>query len=483
MGTASERRVEEVPNSAAQRARIADVTGRGPVGVLRHCLTVGIQIRGTADEEDLREELRGRLARAVARRPALRAVFGGDAGGDGHLIRASAEPVVRRHRVAGATPEARWATAHMIADFEANRPFGLGETPLVRGTLLTAEKDRHLFVLAFDQLSCDAWSANLVVDDLLADDGAARGSDGYETVWRDREAWLAADEGRAAVCRRREAAAGASRRWAVALEGHGEDPEEVVELFLGVDDDVTTALRERLRAARGSLLAAGATALAAGVADDPEATLALRSTLAGRESTAEQGVVGWFANSAVLALPSRRGTVLEYATALRGMIFEALTAQRVPYELVDDVLAPGTAGGPSCAVVFLPRGLSGGDRTEYPLGGALASRTAVSVCPTGADIDFFLIEEGPPIGDTPPALLTVGARSRRAVASPQEVEMLLERWVRALYVLAGRDWRTTPVSSVGTVGPVGPDPVTGASNATWPAVVPGVAVRRPVIRS
>lgn len=465
MGTASGGRVSEVPNSAAQRARIADLAARGPVGVLRHCLTVGIQIRGTADEETLRADLHRRLARVVARRPALRAVFEDR---DGHLIRPAAEPVVRRQQVGGATPEKRWATARVIADFEADRPFGPGQTPLVRGTLLTAEKDLHLFVLAFDQLACDAWSANLVVDDLLSDDGAdlATGSDGYETVWRDRQAWLAGDEGDGAVRRRRDAAGGASRRWPIATEGDPGDPEEVVELFLGVDDEVTTALRERLRTARGSLLAAGAVALAAGVADDSETTLALRSTLAGRESAAEQGVVGWFANSAVLVLPPRRGTLLEYATELRGRIFEVLTDQRVPYELVDEALDRGTESGPSCALVFLPKGLSGGGGNAYPICGAQATRTAVSVCPTGADIDFFLIEEGPPIGNAPASLLTVGARSRRGVATPQEVGMLVRRWVGALSVLAERDWRTTPVSSVA------PGPAAGIAASARPAAAP-----------
>lgn len=442
MSTASQAGEVRLPNSPAQNARIREVLARGPVGVLRHCLTVGLDIRGKADGALLEE----RLARVIARRPALRCVFGEDGA---HTALEHAPALVQHRRIEGATARARWELAIETADFEAQRPFALGQTPLVRSTLLTAEDDRHLLVINLDQLACDAWSANLVVADLLADaedgDPPPR-TDGYQTAWLGRESWRKSPDGQAAIERRRAAVRGALRGWPLSTEGDPGDPQTVVERFLALDDGAAAALLGQVRSARGSLLAVAAAALAAGVAEDPSTRLALRSTFAARESTAEERVVGWFANEAVLVLPPRRGTVLEYADTLRSSIFGALTDQRVSYPDLDDVLSSGPASAPSCALVFLPKTLSGGQQAGR-LGDAGATRTAISVCPTGADIDFFLIEESPTT-DGPRALLTIGATTSRGVATPEEVDRMLERWATALAALAVCDWRSTPIGAI-----------------------------------
>src|SRR6266567_4893117 len=124
----------ELPNSSAQHERIRRITERGLTGRLRHCLTVGAEIRGPVDEN----ELRARLGRLIARRPALGSVFT-DRGT--HRL-AGGSPPFRRQAVNGPDAESRWRIAREIAAFEAQRPFALGEHPLVRGLLLSAEEDR-----------------------------------------------------------------------------------------------------------------------------------------------------------------------------------------------------------------------------------------------------------------------------------------------------------------------------------------------------
>ena len=431
----------ELPNSVAQRERIKLLLEHGPTGRLRHCLTVGIEIHGKADEDDLRV----RLARLVRRRPALTSLFIDE---NSHCLTHDAVPELRRQHIDAPTPQARWAIANHIAAFEAERPFRLGEHPLVRGTLLTAEEDHHLLVVCLDQLVCDAWSANLVVKDLLADD-VDESPDAYATAWLEREAWLAGPEGQAAVERRRRRVADAWRRWPVPVDGEADDLDENIERFILVDDTIVGLLKDKVRQARGSLLAVGALALACSAASDATAPLALRTTVAGRAERAEETIVGWFSNEAVLRIPPRDGAVLELLTALRAEIFAALNDQRVPYALVDTSLLPGVPDRPSCALVFLPSGLSGGQQASpHNLGNATATRTAVSVCPTGADIDFFMIEDMPPTSDRPRAQLAVGAGTRRTVASPTTIDQLLDRWLAVLGELATCDWERTRVTEL-----------------------------------
>lgn len=430
----------ELPNSVAQRERIDSITEQGFSGRRGHCVTVAVEIRGPVDEDDIAARLSG----VVARRPALGSIFGRDrthrpVGGT---------PSVRRRTVNGPDAETRWRMARDIADFEAQRPFALGEHPLVRGLVLSTDEDRHLFVLNADQLVSDAWSGNLLLDDLLGDDARRAQPDAYPSIWREREEWLAGPDGIAAVGRRRRHVAGAALRWPVPVEPDPDAPRTVIERFVALDNAVADALRARVRDARGTLLAAGAMALAVGIVADADQPLALLTTLAGREGPAEQATVGWFANDAVLRLPARTGTVAAYATALRSEVFAALGDQRVPFELVRDTLPGGPPDGPSVAVVFLPTGLNGGHQPEQRVGDAIATRAAVSICPTRADIDFFLLENPPPMSSTPPAALTAGVSASRDTAGVEALEHLLHRWAAALTVLAGVPWPTTPIADV-----------------------------------
>jgi len=446
MGAAQQEEGLELPNSSAQRERIRRITERGTTGRLRHCLTVGAEIHGQVAED----ELRARLACLIARRPALGSVFT-DHGT--HRL-AGGAPLLRRQTISAPDADSRWQITREIADFEAQRPFAPQEQPLVRALLLSPEEDRHLLVLTIDQLVGDAWSANLLVRDLFGD-GSTRTSrepDDYAAVWREREDWLAGPEGVSAVERRRRHLADATQRWPIPANPDPGGPPVVEELFIPLDDSVTNALRARVREARGSLLAAGAMALVLSIVEDPGQPLSLLSTLAGRETAAEQEVVGWFANDGVIRLPSRHGTVRDYATALRAEIFAALGDQRVPCELLRDACADESRAGATCALVYLPRELSGGRPGELRLGTAAVSRSAISACPTSADIDFFLIEDAPRLSSGRPTALTVGASACRDVTDQETISRLLRRWITTLTVLSGLSWSDEPIANM--TGPV-----------------------------
>lgn len=465
------RQLTELPNSAAQRERIRRIAESGATKRLRHCLTVATEITGDLDTA----ELQSRLDQIIVRRPALGSMF---TGGDSHQL-LGGRPLLRRQTATGPDANARWRIAMETADFESLRPFRPGEHPLVRAVLISAEADRHLLVLTFDQLVSDNWSANLVLDDLFGSDQADGGGqafrrtgperrdshaqsggarrngehglladpDLYPLIWRERENWIAGPAGRAAIDRRRAHLTDAALNWPVPLGQPDEPPATIVDRFTAIDEEVTATLRSQVRLARGSMLAAAAMALVTGIAASHDRPLGLLSTLTGRESAAEQDVVGWLATYGVIRLPPRTGTIAEFAATLRGEIFDALSDQRVPFELVRKAMPVGEATGPSIALVFLPRGFSGGRQPTQRIGDAIVRRTAVDVCPTGADIDFFLMEEAPPMRSAPRAALTVGVSTWSDVARPEIVSHLLDRWVSTLKALAYLPWGSTPIVS------------------------------------
>jgi condensation domain-containing protein len=448
----------DLPNSPAQCERIGRIIRRGYPGRSSHCVTVAVALRGPVDDG----EMRHRLNALVHRHGALGCAFDP---GPTHRP-AGGEPAYRRQTVAGPDGETRWQRARDLADFEAQRPFALGEHPLVRALLLSTEDDRHLLVLNIDQLVGDAWSGNLLVDELVDGMGGRPlgRPDSYATVWRDRDDWLRGPDGTAAVERRRRHVTGAALRWPTRIEPDPDASSVVIERFTALDEAAAHGLKTRVREARGTLLAVGAMAVAVSIAEDPGQTLALLTTLAGREGPDEQATVGWFANDAVLRLPPRTGTVRDYATTLRGEVFAALSDHMVPFAALRSALAEGTPAGPSIAVVFLPADLNGGQRPEQRIGAAIARREGVSICPTAADIDFFLLEQPPPMSSTPRSALTVGISAGRDIAAAGVLDRLLQRWTAALTALAGVPWASTPLvdvadmvtASVPRPSPVGP---------------------------
>jgi len=429
-GAAAPATLERMPNSAAQRSRIQAIRRHGGVGRFGHCLTGGLRLDGTVGLD----ELASSLARMAGRHPALTATFEGS---DTHTTGAAEIPIEIRD-VSGRTAADRWSRALAMAEAESERPFSPTDPSRCRVSLIRVEVDLHLLVLAVDPLVCDAWSVNILIEE-LASPTAGDGDDGYREVWDERQRWLTSDSGLVACRQRRAVVGGALDRWPVGIADRAEgSPARATERYLAIDDAVARGVQEKLRNERSTLLAVAAAAAVLGIAPGAD-PLALRSTFAGRETSAEQAVVGAVATKAVMRTPPAVGSLATYLKDLRSEVFACLGAQRVAYELVADTLAAGPADGASVALVVLPKDLSGGTQRELTVAGALASRTAVSVCPTGADIDLFVLEGAPPMQTVEPAELTIGACSWRG-DTDEWVDRLLVRWRAAFAALSKLDW-------------------------------------------
>ena len=421
-----------VPTTLHQRARIIEFSARGARGRVAHCLTAGLRVDGPLDVDDLR----ARVVALTHRHPALRATFP-DA--DTHVLD-GADPVLRERTVHGVDAVDRWRAAGDLAVIESETPFDPTLPIRLRVLVVHADPTTHLLVIAVDPLVCDAWSAGRLVEELLADPESGCAEDEYVNVWRARADWLLGPLGAQAARRRRVAVEGALLRWPWADGGGAQEAQHGMERYAALDAALVGKVRTLVRRERSTLLSVGAAALALTVQPVP-GPLALRSTLAARETPEETVVVGAMANHVVLAIdpgPGEQSTVSDFLRRLRSELFACLGDLCVPFDVVKDALVEGAPDGRSAALVFLPRDLSGGEQRDLVLGTARVSRTAVSVCPTGADVDFYLLEGAPPMRSVAAAELTIGACSWRGDQA-SGVDRLLARWAAALEALADSD--------------------------------------------
>jgi hypothetical protein len=431
-----------LPNSPAQRERLRGIARDGQVGVWAHCVTAALDIRGPAHPA----ALQAGVDDVLRRRPALRAVFRTDR--DTHRIAGTAATAVHRIAVDGTTPDERWAEAHRLAREWAHRPIPIDRPPLLRATVFDTG-ERHLFLLMVDQLACDAWSANLVVADVVA--AAARAaegrplapvlSDGYEQARRAREAWTDGPSGREAIARRRAALAGSSLRWpltGIPPRQPGEEPAEATE-HLGAE--AVAPFLARVRGTGGSVFSAVTLASMRALLA-PADRVVLTSTFACRTSKLEETVVGWFANEVAIPLPELTGTIAEHLRALRGRLVEALNDQLAPYPLV----RPGSAPpGARVSLLYLPAQVSGAEQVAMRIGAATVDRCRVTLCPTGADVDLYVVEGPLTAPGGVPAVLTIGAMSGPVGPDRAALAALVARWRDAILHLGRLDWQTEPL--------------------------------------
>ena len=448
-GAPSWRRERRVTSSAAQRARGRQLDEHGQTGLLRHCLTTAIEITGRVETA----WLQAGLDHALARHPALRATF--PAGWEHHVIRPDLRVRIEARPVPGGSREQRWQQAVRFAYEDRMRPFDLARGPLVRATLLSTERRRHLLVLSFDQMVIDAQSAVVVVRELVAtahrwatgDRPPPPTPDAYVDLRAARRTWLATPEGREAVRARRAALTGATLGLPWTRMPDRSAPGDLAHHTVPLPDTVGTRLLRRARDLRvvpaaPSLAAFGLLLAAAGGhrpdRPDSAARHALTSLFAAREQPEEQDVVGWFANAVAVAVPPPRGTVTAYVRAAQRELMAALDAQRVSAARLD--LPTGDdAGRITASLLYLPARLSGGDQEQMRIGDATARRLAVSFCPTGADLDLLVVEGTPRLtGER--AVLTLGATSARDRVGRAQLTDLVTRWAEALTALAEVDW-------------------------------------------
>jgi hypothetical protein len=417
--------VTAVPNSPAQQRRLEALGRHGPVGLLRHCLTVGLEFTGPVDEQ----VLQAALDAVVVRHEALRARF--PLGEESHTIEPEARVRIDRRLVFGTDPDERRAAARREAEEAVMTPFDVERGPLMRATLLAVGPHDHLLVFSWDQLVIDAWSATIVVRDFVQTaDTLARG-----------EPAPAAEPGRytrvRAALRRQRAREAGLDRLRVDRRPDSAEPNHLARLAIRIDDDVAAAIGRRARALRvpTSTAVFGAFAAAA-TAWSGEDGLTITSTFAARETPDELEAVGWLANEVPISLGGPDGTVEERLRSIARRFFDALSVQRIP----SHVAAEGEdADGISFSIVYLPQVLSGAEQVDLRVGAASVRRRAVSVCPTDTDVSLYAAEGGPVGEDGLPGLVLGGTVQRTRVGEEQ-LQEILGRWRAALERLAALDW-------------------------------------------
>lgn len=157
---------DEIPLSAQQEAFLSWMDGPdGP----RHPAPVTVALRIT-DELDV-DLLGDALERVVTRHEALRTVFPAPAPGQGTgnrraVLREGYRPEIRRVTAGGEDMAQRVAHARVLADADQDRPFDLGEGPLLRATVIHLGERDQVLVLAVHHLVFDAWSTGPLLRDL-----------------------------------------------------------------------------------------------------------------------------------------------------------------------------------------------------------------------------------------------------------------------------------------------------------------------------
>lgn len=357
--------------------------------------------------------------------------------------------------------------------FERAEEFSAGPVPGTHGPRLhvlllrlVSTPARSLVVLALDPAVCDAWSATILTDELS--DAVVRLLDGLPPEPLDAETPLAAGPDHVTTEQRAVAVADASRRlegcsavWTAPVPAPSEGSS--LRALLDLPDDVAEALRARCRGAHSSPLAPMLVALQL-LQPDPVTPRAVVSTLVGREADPEWQVVGHLATDVWVPVRLQGLTVAEAVTAVRNGVLDVLASP--PASWLDTAGALAHDGtGATLSVLYLPAELSGGSGTTGATGHAEApraqgaaraarvSRAAVSVCPTGADVDLCVIEHPPMDADgLAPALRLVAEVHRPECGF--DAETFLGAWLTTITALSRCDWATTgwPSLLAGTTG-------------------------------
>lgn len=359
------------------------------------------------------------------------------------------EPTVDGVDLRETAPAARRTAAFDVAEEFCRTVFDAAG-PRVRACHVRLGES-SLIALAIDPGACDAWSANIIADE-ISDyiDAHLHGvpvepvmSDDGPTVMARRADAALSPQGREARDAARERAGGLSRAWWPEILTTGEPCGTPTESGMrDLDDAAAEALSARCRAARASIFPLALLSLQL-LQSDPVTPRAVISTFAARESEEDYVTVGHLAVDVLVPATLRGLTVHEALTAIRDDVFDILGTPAVPWQ--EAAAETGVASGLTVSVLYLPAQLSGGSTSAS----SHVTRASISVCPTGADLDLFVIER-PPVDDqgrTP--LLRLGGMLNRQ-ADGFDLTAVLERWAACLMELATTDtpWPELPWPAV-----------------------------------
>jgi hypothetical protein len=425
--------------SPQQRARLRGLTSAESV-VPGRALNITLEIPTVPAVEDVVRA----LSACVHTHPALRMALV-----DGRQHERRSTPVdVHVEDLGSSDDEACRSDVFERAEQFCRQGFAPAATPRLRALLLRGTRWCVLAV-ALDPLVCDAWSANLISAELTsALDAAVAGEtsaqdarshaahDPYRQVWQERHGTPGEP---AASSSANQRLVGVSGEWVLpgaTDRGAPMTTAAPAQALRDLPDDVAAALQERCRQARTSVLAPALVALQI-LQPDPLLPRAVVSTLACRETDDDWATVGHLATDVWVPVSLRGLTVAEAVRSVRDDFLDVLGQVPHYWRESADQLDGGLSGGGTVSVLYLPAQLSGGgDTAASPTPVRGVTRAAVSICPTGADLDLFLVEHPPVDGQGRRPALRLGGELHRG-GSHEGLARFLDAWADVLTRLAG----------------------------------------------
>jgi amino acid adenylation domain-containing protein len=299
--------------------------------------------------------LAGSLREVVRRHEALRTVF--------HLPEGEDEPVQRILPAApvplplvdpGGLPRGAWeAEARRLIGAQARRTFDLSRGPLLRAVLLRLSEEEHILLLNLHHIVTDGWSMGILAREVAAlYDALSAGRPTplaelpvqYADFAAWQRAWMAGDVLAAQLAYWREALAGAPPL----IDLPTDRPRPPIQTFRGarrtlvLSAGLVEGVRE-LGRSRGittfMVLLAALQTLLHRTSGQP--VVAVGSPIANRSRSEVEGLIGFFANTLVLAVdlegePTFQGLLDRVREAALG----AYAHQDLPFEKLVEELAP-----------------------------------------------------------------------------------------------------------------------------------------------
>ncbi|ADO68947.1 non-ribosomal peptide synthetase [Stigmatella aurantiaca] len=312
-----------------------------------------LRLRGTLNQEALRQSLDGIIQRHEALRTRFPTVDGQPVQEIAEELHAELPPSEELGHGAGATEAEISKLIQEQAGLEVSRPFDLERGPLFRMRLLRISEGDHVLVLTMHHIISDGWSVGLLTRELAA---------GYNALQSRRELVmpaLPAQYADFALWQRKMLREGAlsesieahKQRLAGApasLELPSDRPRPGAPSFKGgvvrfpVDRALTARLKEMSRREGATLYMTLLTAYSAylsrlsGMQD-----LIIGSPVANRNRAATEPLIGFFVNTLALRVDlSGDPTFLELLARVRRTALDAYADQDVPFEKLVEVAAP-----------------------------------------------------------------------------------------------------------------------------------------------
>ncbi|WP_395350975.1 amino acid adenylation domain-containing protein [Variovorax sp. UC122_21] len=333
----------------------------------------GLGFVGPLDVDALRQAMHALALRHDTLRTAFRT------GADGlpeQVVEAVSAIEIPFVDLSGLDPAAREARHREAALAISRTPFDLAAGPLLRGTLLKMGHDDHHLLLMMHHIGSDAWSVELILDELARLYALRRGGSQasletepeirYVDFARWQRAWLEGGEGerQLAYWRQRLGASQPVLELATdrprAASANYRAAQHVLEVPPALAQSLKRVAREHGATPFMVLLAAFHALL---FRHSGQQEIRVGVPVAGRHRPETQGVVGAFINTVVMdARLSERTRLAELLVQVRDSSLEAQAHQDLPFERLVQALSPdrGQAGAQLFQVMF--NHLGEGDR-------------------------------------------------------------------------------------------------------------------------